>query len=92
MHAISSSAVLRHTVHLWAAACARYCPWGVVYYQQKRTEGKSHAWALRCLGQRLLKILWRMLQSRRPYDADLHAKNQQAHGSWVLKLMPKPST
>jgi transposase len=84
--------VLRHTVHLWAACCLRVCPWAEVYYRQKRAEGKSHACALRCLGQRLLKILWRMLQTRRPYDADLHAQNQRAHGSWVLKLMPETST
>ena len=84
--------VLRHTVHLWAACCLPVCPWAEIYYKQKRQEGKSHACALRCLGQRLLKILWRMLQTRRPYDADLHTKNQQAHGSWVLKLMPKPSS
>lgn len=78
--------VLRHTVHLWATCSLRSCPWAAVYYQQKRAEGKSHACALRCLGQRWLKILWRMIQTRTPYDADLHAKNQQAHGSWVLQL------
>lgn len=79
--------VLRHTVHLWAQCCQRVCPWAEVYYRQKRAEGKSHACALRCLGQRLLKILWRMTQTRQPYDADLHARNQKQHGSWVLTLM-----
>src|SRR5580692_10879268 len=79
--------VLRHTVHLWAGCCLRACPWAEIYYKQKRQEGKSHACALRCLGQRLLKILWRMIQTRTPYDPDLHAKNQQAHGSWVLQLI-----
>jgi transposase len=86
--------VLRHTVHLWAQCCLRACPWAEVYYRQKRAEGKSHACALRCLGQRLLKILGRMLQTRKPYDADLHARNQKQHGSWVLTLMksgPKAS-
>ena len=79
--------VLRHTVHLWAQCCLRVCPWAEVYYRQKRAAGKSHACALRCLGQRLLKILWKMLQTRQPYDADLHARNQKQHGSWVLALM-----
>src|SRR6202051_53013 len=79
--------ILRHTVHLWAHSCTQACPWAEVYYRQKRAEGKSHACALRCLGQRLLKILWRMLQTRKPYDADLHARSQQQHGSWVLSLM-----
>lgn len=79
--------VLRHTVHLWSQCCVRVCPWAEVYYKQKRAEGKSHACALRCLGQRLLKIIWRMIQTRKPYDADLHARHQKQHGSWVLALM-----
>jgi transposase len=83
--------ILRHTVHLWAQCCAQACPWAQVYYRQKRAEGKSHACALRCLGQRLLKIVWKMVQTHQPYDADLHTRHQQQHGSWVLKLM-KPTT
>jgi transposase len=79
--------ILRHTVHLWAQCCVRVCPWAEVYYKQKRAEGKSHACALRCLGQRLLKILGKMIQTRQPYNADLHARNQRQHGSWVLTLM-----
>jgi len=82
--------VLRHTVHLWSQCCVQACPWAQTYYNQKRAEGKSHACALRCLGQRLLKILWAMLQTRKPYDADLHARNQKRHGSWVLTLL-KPA-
>jgi hypothetical protein len=79
--------VLRHTVHLWSQCCLRVCPWAEVYHKQKRAEGKSHACALRCLGQRLLKILGRMIQTRKPSDADLHARNQKQPGSWVLALM-----
>jgi transposase len=79
--------ILRHTIHLWSQCCLRVCPWAEVYYRQKRAEGKSHACALRCLGQRLLKILWKMIQTRKPYDADLHARNQKQHGSWVLALI-----
>ena len=54
--------------------------------QALRTRGKTHACALRCLGQRWLKILWKMWHTRRPYDAELHARNQLKHGSWVLQL------
>lgn len=48
---------LRHTVHLWANLSRQSCPWAAVYYDQLRERGKSHACALRCLGQRWLKIL-----------------------------------
>jgi transposase len=83
---------MRHTVHLWANCFRQASAWGQTYYQKKRQDGMSHACALRCLGQRLLKILFRMLTDKKPYDAELHARNQQKHGSWVLKLMDAPAT
>jgi len=78
---------LRHTVHLWANCFRRSSVWGQVYYEKKRQEGKSHACALRCLGQRLLKIVFRLITDKQPYDAEKHARNQQKHGSWVLAMM-----
>jgi len=74
-------------VHLWANAFRKTSVWGQVYYQKKRAQGMSHACALRCLGQRLLKIIFRMISDKKPYDAELHARNQRKHGSWVLELM-----
>jgi transposase len=83
---------LRHTVHLWADCFRKASAWGQTYYQQKRAQGMTHACALRCLGQRLLKILHRMLVTRKPYDGELHSRNQQKHGSWVLSLVNKSVT
>jgi len=80
---------MRHTVHLWANCFRRASAWGQTYYNQKRKQGMSHACALRCLSQRLLKILYRMLTDKKPYDAELHALNQKKHGSWVLSLVDK---
>jgi transposase len=77
---------LRHTVHLWANLSRQSCAWAGVYYDQLRQRGKSHACALRCLGQRWLKILWKMWQTHAAYDPELHARNQLKHGSWVLKI------
>jgi transposase len=82
---------MRHTIHLWADCFRKVSAWGQAYYQKKRDEGMSHACALRCLGQRLLKILFRMLVNKTPYNAELHARNQQKHGSWVLKLVNAPA-
>lgn len=79
--------ILRHTVHLWVNLSREKCPWAETYYQKKRDEGQGHAGALRCLGQRWLKILWKMWQTRMPYDAETHQRNQLQHGSWVLTLM-----
>jgi len=79
---------LRATVHLWADQSRHYCAWAQAYYQQKKKQGLAHAAALRCLGQRWLKILWRMWQDGVPYDEALHLRNQVAHGSWVIALVP----
>jgi len=78
---------LRHTMHLWADCFRKASAWGQAYYQKKRADGMSHACALRCLGQRLLKIVFRMISDKKPYNAEFHACNQQKHGSWVLKLV-----
>jgi transposase len=80
---------MRQTVHLWADCFRKSSAWGQTYYQKKRQKGMSHACALRCLGQRLLKILFRMLVEKKPYDAERHALNQKKHGSWVLALVEK---
>ena len=81
---------LRATVHLWANLSRPCCAWAESYYRQKRREGKSHACALRCLGQRWLKILSKMRQTGKPYDEGLHLRNQVRHGSWVVALDPEP--
>jgi transposase len=82
---------MRYTVHLWADCFRRASVWGQAYYQKKREQGLTHACALRCLGQRLLKIVFRMITDKTPYDAELHARNQQKHGSWVLQLINEPA-
>jgi transposase len=77
---------LRCTVHLWANESRKQCVWAQTYYQRHRDKGQSHACALRCLGQRWLKILARMCERKEPYNEAKHAQNQAKHGSWVLTL------
>lgn len=76
----------RHAMHLFAHKSTEQCAWARIYYDTLREKGKSHAQALRCLGQRWLKIIWKMWQSRTCYDAELHMKSQLAHRSWVLQI------
>jgi transposase len=76
----------RHAVHLWVDLSRKYCVWAQTYYRTHREKGKSHACVLRCLGQRWLKILWKMWQAKKPYDAALHQQNQVKHGSWIFQL------
>ena len=78
---------LRDAVHHWANLSRAQCSWAQSYYKKKRAQGKSHACTLRCLGQRWLKILWKMMQTKTPYNEALHMRNQIAHGSWVIQLL-----
>jgi hypothetical protein len=32
-----------------------------------------------------------MISDKKPYDGELHARNQKKHGSWVLALIEKPA-
>jgi transposase len=82
---------LRQAVHLWASLSMRKSTWAYAYYLKHRRDGQSHSCALRCLGQRWLKIVWKMWQSRTRYDPDFHQRNQLKHGSWVLQLQAPTS-
>lgn len=71
---------LRAAVHLWSDLSRSACGWAQAYYQRHRDRGQSHACALRCLGQRWLKILWAMWQHRTSYDEARHLADQQRYG------------
>lgn len=72
---------LRATVHLWADLSRSACAWAQAYYERHRDRGQSHACALRCLGQRWLKILWTMWQRRTSYDDDRRSADRQRFGA-----------
>ncbi len=78
---------LRQALHLWADCSRHQCAWAQAYYQDHRQRGQSHACALRCLAHRWLEVLWKMWQTRTRYDAELHQRNQQKHGSWVFQIL-----
>lgn len=84
--------VLRATVHLWSDVSRLHCVWAQAYYHQKKEQGMAHAAALRCLGQRWLKILFRMWRDGTSYNESRHTANQVKHGSWVVKLLPESPT
>jgi len=84
--------VLRATVHLWANASRLTCGWAQAYYELKRREGHSHASALRCLGKRWLKILWRLWQNGEPYDEHKYLAQLQRRNSVTWTKLQTPAT
>lgn len=83
--------VLRATVHLWADESRRTCAWAQAYYAAKRAKGHGHASALRCLGKRWLKILWRLWTNHSPYDEATHLASLEKHGSFVSGVLAAAS-
>jgi transposase len=64
---------LKRALHVAAMTQARMKTGpGLVYYQRKRDEGKTHREALRCLKRQLVKVIWRAL-----YD-DAHRSESAA--------------
>jgi hypothetical protein len=78
--------LLRHAVHLWANLSRKSCPWAAVYYEQLPTRGKSHAWRPTLPRSTLAKNPLENVATGTRYDAELHARNQLKHSSWVLKI------
>jgi hypothetical protein len=82
----------RHTLHLFSEQTLIRSVWAKAYYDAQRQKRRSHADALRRLAHRWLKIIWKMWQTRTPYNEAFHLQNQIKHGSWLLTLHPpKPA-
>jgi transposase len=56
-----------------AAHHVKLVPESLGYYMKKRTEGKRHNQAIRCVGRQLVRIIWAMLKGGRDYQASCQA-------------------
>lgn len=59
---------LRQTFHEFAAAARTWCPWTKARYQMLRDQGMKHHAALRKLARSWIRILYRVWQTRIPFD------------------------
>jgi len=67
---------MRHAIDWWAFVSVRENDWAHQAYQQARARGQLHNRALRGVGARWTRILWRCWIDRTPYDPARHLKNQ----------------
>jgi len=56
--------ICKQTLINMAGCSIRFSPQCKTYYLKKRTEGKNHNHALRCLARQLIKVIYRMLTTR----------------------------
>lgn len=69
---------MRHAIDWWAFVAVRENDWAHEAYQQARGRGQQHNRALRGIGARWTRILWRCWQDGTTYDPALHLKSQPA--------------
>jgi transposase len=69
---------MRHAIDWWAFVSVRENDWACAAYDQARARGQQHNRALRGIGARWTRILWRAWTDRTTYDPALHLKHQAA--------------
>ena len=69
---------LRQTFHEFANSARMFCPWSKARYRMLRDRGMKHHAALRKIARSWIRILFRVWQTRIPFDCDRYiAKLQQ---------------
>lgn len=58
----------RQSFHEYAKESILWCRWAAAYYLQQRDRGGSHHTAVRALGYKWQRLIWRCWQSHTPYD------------------------
>jgi transposase len=68
----------RHIAQQYALNSIRESPWARAYYEQVRPHCASENHAYRCLANRWLGIIWKLWQTRQPYDEAQHLAQRAA--------------
>jgi transposase len=63
---------MRHAIDWWMFVAAREDPWSETIYKNARAAGQGHHRALRGLGARWVRILWRCWNDHTTYDPTIH--------------------
>jgi transposase len=70
----------RQIVQQWAKLSIQESPWAAGYYEMVRPHCSSENEAYRKLGNRWLEVLWKLWQTREPYDERKHLSAQARRG------------
>jgi transposase len=66
---------MRHAIDWWAFVSVRENAWARDAYEQARARGQLHNRALRGIGARWTRILWRCWIDSKTYDPSRHMKS-----------------
>ena len=65
---------MRHVIDWWTFVASREDPWSKAVYDQSRARGQGKYRALRGLGARWTRVLWRCWTDHTCYDPDRHTR------------------
>lgn len=82
---------LKQTFHEFADAARKWCLWSNAYYRLQRSYNMGHNAALRKLAKRWIRILFRVWQTRTPYDPQRHLQRLKETNNPLLAFLD-PST
>ena len=68
---------MRHAIDWWAFTSTREVDWAREAYEDARARGQGKFRALRGLGSRWTRVLWRRWIDHTPYDPDKHQAAKQ---------------
>lgn len=78
---------LRQTFHEYANQARRYSRWSGAYYRMQRSRGQKHQAAVRALAYKWIRILFRVWQTRTPYDESRYIEQLRRTGSPVIAFL-----
>ena len=78
---------LKQTFHEFADHARKWSPWSKAYYEWLRSKQMGHHAALRKLASRWIRILYRMWQTRTPYDEDRYLQRLRQKNHPLLKFL-----
>lgn len=70
-------ASIRKTLFMCANSAVLHDPHMKTIYHRHRAKGKKHKQALGVIMHKLLRVIWGLLTSKKPYDAQIDKTNQQ---------------
>jgi transposase len=81
---------LRQTFHEFAAAARTWCPWTKARYQMLRDKGMKHHAALRKLARSWIRILYRVWQTRIPFDSARYIETLRRRLPGIIPYLENP--
>ena len=83
---------LRQSIHEYAGVSVRYCPWAQQYVESLKARGKTHHQAVRSLGFKWIRIIFRLWKDRVVYDEAKYLEALRRRGSPYVPPQTKTSS